>query len=270
MRLSAEYVARMSDDHVSVNRGSWDEDAPNWVERGRQAWALEDPVWGRGNPESEICLLPDVRGLDAIELGCGTAYVSAWLMRRGARVIGLDNSSRQLATARTFQEEFALNFPLVHADAERVPFRDESFDFAISQYGAAIWCDPYRWIPEASRILRPGGRLVFESGTPLVMLCYPSDDDEAPADSQLHRDYFGMHRFEWHDDKGIVDAIEFRLGHGDMIRLLRSCRFEIEDLLELQPPQDVAEETDPYIPLQWARRWPSAEIWKVRRVRQQP
>jgi ubiquinone/menaquinone biosynthesis C-methylase UbiE len=102
-----------------------------------------------------VRLLPDVSGLHVIELGCGTAYVSAWLMRRGARVNGLDNSSRQLATARTFQEEFALHFPLVHADAERAPFADESFDFAISQYGAAIWCDPYRWIPEVSRILRP-------------------------------------------------------------------------------------------------------------------
>lgn len=112
-------------------------------------------------------------------------------MRRGARVVGLDNSSNQLATARKFQAEFDLGFPLVHADAEHAPFADESFAFAISAlsaYGAAIWCDPYRWIPEASRILRPGGRLVFETGSPLVMLCYPTDDDEAPAETRLHRD----------------------------------------------------------------------------------
>ena len=75
-----------ADDHALVNRTSWDEDAPNWVQRGREAWAREEPVWGRGNPESDLHLLPDVAGLDAIELGCGTAYVSAWLMRRGARV----------------------------------------------------------------------------------------------------------------------------------------------------------------------------------------
>lgn len=260
----------MSDDHARVNRDSWDADASNWVERGREAWASEEPVWGRGNLESEIHVLPDVAGLQAIELGCGTAFVAAWLMRRGARVIGLDNSSSQLGTARTFQEEFALHFPLVHADAERAPFADESFDFAISQYGAAHWCDPYRWIPEASRILRPGGRMVFETVSPLVMLSFPTHDDEAPADPQLHRDYFGMHRFEWHDHEGVVDAIEYHLGHGDLIRLLRSCGFEIEDLLELRPPPDAVVETDPYIPLSWARRWPSAEIWKVRKVRAQP
>ena len=260
----------MSDDHARVNRDSWDADASNWVERGREAWASEEPVWGRGNLESEIHVLPDVAGLQAIELGCGTAFVAAWLMRRGARVIGLDNSSSQLGTARTFQEEFALHFPLVHADAERAPFADGSFDFAISQYGAAHWCDPYRWIPEASRILRPGGRMVFETVSPLVMLSFPTHDDEAPADPQLHRDYFGMHRFEWHDHEGVVDAIEYHLGHGDMIRLLRSCGFEIEDLLELRPPPDAVVETDPYIPLSWARRWPSAEIWRLRKVRAQP
>ena len=254
----------MSDHHVLVNRVSWDEDAPSWVERGREAWAQEEPVWARGNPESELHLLPDVAGLDAVELGCGTAYVSAWLMRRGARVVGLDNSSNQLATARRLQAEFGLSFPLVHADAEHAPFADESFDFAISQYGAAIWCDPYRWIPEASRILRPGGRLVFETGSPLVMLCYPTDDDDAPADSQLHRDYFGMHRFEWHRADGTVEDIEFRLSHGDMIRLLLSCGFEIEDLIEIQAPLDGTDH--PYIPLDWARRWPSAEAWRVQKV----
>ena len=261
-----EYGARVPDDHIFVNRASWDEDAPNWVERGREAWARQEPVWGRGNPESELRLLPDVSGLDAIELGCGTAYVSAWLMRRGARVVGLDNSMKQLATARLLQEEFGLRFPLVHADAEQAPFADASFDFAISQYGAAIWCDPYRWIPEASRILRPGGRLVFETGSPLVMLCYPTDDDEAPADSRLHRDYFGMHRFEWHREDGEVDAIEFRLGHGDMIRLLLSCGLEIEGLVEIQAPAG-ASDWPPDIPLAWARRWPSAEAWRARKAR---
>ena len=83
-----------------------------------------------------------------------------------------------------------MRFPLVHADAERAPFADASFDLAISEYGAAIWCDPYRWIPEAARMLRPGGRLFFLGGT-LLMLCYPKDDDEAPAGTTLARDSSG-------------------------------------------------------------------------------
>src|SRR6185436_15132076 len=102
-------------------------------------------------------------------------YISAWLKRLGAKPVGLDNSSKQLATAKMLQGEFDLHFPLVHADGERPPFRDGSFDLAIIEYGAAIWCDPYRWIPEAARMLRPGGRLVFLGHSTLIMLTFPDD-----------------------------------------------------------------------------------------------
>jgi cyclopropane fatty-acyl-phospholipid synthase-like methyltransferase len=56
----------------------------------------------------------DLGGKDVIELGCGAAYVSAWVARRGARVVGIDNSAAQLATARRLQREHGLDFPLLH------------------------------------------------------------------------------------------------------------------------------------------------------------
>jgi len=252
--------------HVAVNRASWDATGEEWVERGRRMWASREPVWGLWeNRESEIGLLPDVAGLDAVELGCGTGYVSAWLMRRGARPIGMDISSAQLATARKLQGEFDLSFPLVQADAERSPFRDESFDLAISEYGASIWCDPYRWIPETARILRPGGKLVFVTGTALMMMCFPTEDESAPADTALHRDYFGMDRFEWHAEDGTAKNVAFQLGHGNMIRLLRSCAFAIDDLIEMQAPEGSRSHIDAGVSLEWARRWPSVEGWKVHR-----
>jgi len=67
----------------------------------------------------------------------------------------------QLRFARQCQTEFELRFPLVLGIGEQVPLRDESFDLVISEYGAATWADPHRWIPEAARLLRPGGELVF-------------------------------------------------------------------------------------------------------------
>jgi hypothetical protein len=76
-----------------------------------------------------------------------TAYVSAWLSRRGARPVGIDNSEAQLQTARSLQGQFAIAFPLLHGNAERVALPDASFDLAISEYGASIGCDPYEWIP---------------------------------------------------------------------------------------------------------------------------
>ena len=91
----------------------------------------------------------------------GTAYVSAWLARRGARPIGIDPSTSQLAIARRFQVEFGLEFPLIQAAGEHVPLADGSVDLVISEYGAAIWADPFDWIPQASRLLRSGGSLIF-------------------------------------------------------------------------------------------------------------
>jgi ubiquinone/menaquinone biosynthesis C-methylase UbiE len=256
----------MTDDHVLVNRQSWDDDAPNWVERGRASWVGE-PSWGLWSvPESELGLLPDVEGLDAVELGCGTGYVSAHLARRGASPVALDNSGQQLATAKRFQDEFDLHFPLVHGDGERLPFRDEAFDFAVSEYGAALWCDPFRWIPEAARVLRSGGRLLFVTGTPIMMLTFRTDDDEAPAEGVLHRDYFDMHRFEWHDEHGAVDSVEFHLTHGDMIRLLRSNGFEVEDLVEIRAPEGAASDHATWVSPEWARRWPSVEAWKAQKT----
>jgi SAM-dependent methyltransferase len=250
-------------DHVRRNRESWDAIAREWVERGRRAWEREEITWGIWSVrESDLGLLPDVKGLDVVELGCGSAYLAAWLARRGGRVVGLDNSAGQLATALTLQREFDVRFPLVQADAERAPFRDESFDLAVSEYGAAIWCDPYVWIPEAARILRSGGRLVFLGNSYLAVLTFP---DAGPAGETLQRDHFGMHRFEWPDSDGAVD---FHITHGEMIRVLRSSGFEIEDLVEVRAPEDAvgaSPPSDPTATAEWSRRWPAEEAWKARK-----
>ncbi|MCP3994314.1 MAG: class I SAM-dependent methyltransferase [bacterium] len=250
-----------SPDYLKQNRVAWDAEAPSYVATGERAWTSE-PSWGIwGVPEKELRLLPDVSGVDVLEAGCGTAYVSAWLARRGARPIGLDNSPQQLATARRLQGEHDLRFPLINGFAERLPFRDESFDFVVSEYGAAIWSDPYRWIPEAARVLRPNGELLFLGNSTLLMLC-TRDGPETPAEPVLHRDFFGMHRFDWPEDD--PPSVEFHLGHGDWIRLLRANDFEIIDLVELRSPADAETRYD-FVTADWAHRWPSEEVWKARK-----
>lgn len=243
-------------DYVKRNEVSWTDQAPRYVDAGRRRWA-EEPSWGIWNiPEADVHLLPDVDGRDTVELGCGTGYVSAWLARLGARPVGVDLTAAQLATARTLQAEFGLGFPLVRAAAEWVPLRAESFDLVISEYGAAIWSDPYRWIPEAARLLRAGGSLVFLGNSYLLSLCVHDDSDEAATD-RLLRPAFGMHRFEWLDDD---DSVEFHLPHGEWIRLLRANGFRIDDLVELQAPAG-ATTPYPFVTGEWAARWPAEEVW---------
>jgi hypothetical protein len=64
-----------------------------------------------------------------------------------------------------------------------------------------------------------------------------------------------------------VENIDLTLGHGAMMRLLRGCGFEIEDLIEIQAPAEATTGSLPFVPLEWAQRWPSAEAWNVRKVR---
>jgi len=248
-------------DYVLRNREHWDSLARDYVASGERHWADPSPSWGIwGVPESDVGMLAgDLADKDAIELGCGTAYVSAWLARRGARVVGIDNSEAQLSTARRLQRQHGLEFPLLHGNAETVPFPDASFDLAISEYGACLWADPNRWLPEAARLLRPGGRLRFLTNGFLLMLCIPDQDGVASTD-RLLRPAFGMHRMEWPDDS----SVEFHLTHGDWIRLLRASGFEIENLIELRPPEGAVTRY-PFVTMEWARKWPCEEVWMARR-----
>jgi SAM-dependent methyltransferase len=252
-------------DHVRINRAMWDDYAPKWVGAAERCWAMRpgEETWGMfGFPESEVRLLPDdLAGLDAIELGCGTGYVSAWMARRGARPVGIDNSSRQLETAARLQAEHGISFPLIHGYAERVPLPDATFDFAISEYGAVLWADPAAWLPEAARLLRPGGRLHVLTNHILSMVATAEDaGEDDPLEERFARSYFRPTRVDWPDGT----SVEFHPTHGEWIRLFRDAGFEILELLEPQASEG-AETGFAWAPAEWARRWPIEEIWKVRR-----
>ena len=249
-----------SSSDAARNREIWTRsNAEHTGAKAREAWAADEISWGIWSvPESEVRVLPELEGKDVVELGCGTGYVSAWLARRGARPIGVDITPAQLDTARTLQQELGLEFPLIEADAADTGLPEASADLVVSEYGASIWVDPYRWIPEAARLLRPGGELVFLCNSTLVILCSPDGDEQ--AGERLVRDQFGLHRLDcW-------DGVEFHLGHGDWVRLLRANGFEILDLVEIQaPPDAVTHEYYDFVTADWARRWPSEEIWRARK-----
>jgi SAM-dependent methyltransferase len=247
-------------DYVAQNVEVWTKaNAEHTGPRAREAWARDEIDWGVFQIlESEVGVLGDVDGLDVVELGCGTAYFSAWLAKRGARPVGVDPTPAQLATAREMQEEFDLEFPLVEAVAEDVPLPDASFDLAVSEYGASIWADPNRWIPEAARLLRPGGRLVFLRNTPISILCMSLEG----ITDRLQRPQTEIARLEWPDTK----EVEFHTSHGELIDLLTGNGFEIERLLELYAPDNATtHEYYGYVTVEWARQWPSEEIWSARK-----
>jgi SAM-dependent methyltransferase len=249
-------------EHVERNVQVWSGDEDYLVESGRRSWASDEPTWGIwGIPERELQVLPALEGKDVVELGCGTAYWSAWLARRGASAVGVDPTPAQLERARSFQAEFGLEFPLIEAPAEQVPLEDASFDLAFSEYGASIWADPYRWIPEAARLLRPGGRLIFLRNSTILVLCTTM---EPPVGETLVRPQRGLHRIDWPD----TGETEFQLAHGDWIDVLRENGFDVERLLELYAPEGAGTHSYyNYVTPEWASKWPAEEIWVARKRR---
>jgi SAM-dependent methyltransferase len=242
---------------VTANREAWTQiNAAYTDDRAYRAWMASEIAWGIFNvPESRLGVLGEVRGLDVVELGCGTAYFSAWLARRGARPVGVDVTAAQLRTARRCQQQTGVVFPLVEADAAHVPLAADRFDLVISECGASLWADPAGWVPEAARLLRPGGRLVFHTISTLNALCRP--ERPGPARDGLQRPQRDAYRIA-----SMSGGVEFHPSHGQWIQILRRSGFVIDALHELYAPPGTADH--PYYELataEWAGKWPAEELW---------
>jgi SAM-dependent methyltransferase len=242
------------------NRNAWDRDADAYQRRHAGHINQPDARWGVWQiPEAELRVLGDVSGKDVLELGCGAAQWSIRLAAMGARMVGLDNSERQLHHAREAQAAADIDFPLVHASAEALPFPDASFDIVFCDHGAMSFADPHRAVPEAARVLRPGGLFTFCHLTPIDWLVYDERSDRNTT-TLLH-DYFELRR--WAEEDG---TISFQLGYGDWIRLFRANGLQVEDLIELRPAENAESTYRDADGRAWARRWPMEEIWKVRKT----
>ena len=253
-------VSGRSASYVRSNRASWNREADGYQrEHAGQLNRFDRPGWGVWQvPDATLEVLVDVRGKDVLEYGCGGGQWSIALARRGARPVGLDLSIRQLEHAKRLMEEAGALVPQVNADAERVPFADASFDVVFCDHCAMTFADPRRTVPEVARILRPGGLFAFNIASPILWLTL-ADGDDAPARAELRRGYFGLRRGTWEG------TVEFQLPYGEWIRLFRSSGFEVLDLIELRPPAHARTTYPDFAPVGWARRWPSENIWKLRR-----
>ncbi|MGD9889998.1 MAG: class I SAM-dependent methyltransferase, partial [Dehalococcoidia bacterium] len=207
---------------------------------------------------SELQILGDVAGKDVLEFGCGAAQWSILLALRGARPVGLDNSERQLDHARELMAAAGVNFPLIHGSAEQVPLPDASFDIVFCDYGAMTFTDPRLSVPEAARLLRPGGLFAFSHLSPVWDMCLSIPDDAIGP--TLVNDYFSLHHF---DD--LAGSITFQLPYGEWIRLFRRNGLIVEDLVEPQPSDTATSTYRDASEHAWARRWPAEMIWKLRK-----
>jgi SAM-dependent methyltransferase len=274
-------------DDLAHNRQLWDRlSAAVSAADGLDRWHGEGIRWGlSGAPEVVLGVLGDVVGRTVVELGCGAAPVSAHLARQGARVISIDLSFAQLSAARSAQEGVrpggaaGPRFRLVQADGEHLPLSDGSADLVVSEHGVAAWCQPQAWVGEVARVLRPGGRLVFLTNSPLSAMCVPAEG--GPATERLLRGPADLQEVRWPGG-----GIEHHPSHGAWIRILSAHGLAVEALHELPepvaprdpgadagidpgPPAGPPPRRDPYgiADAAWTARWPIEDLWVARRRR---
>ena len=113
-------------------------------------------------------LLPDLRGLNVVDLGCGYGWFCRWAQERGAaRVVGLDVSEKMLAQAKATTSAAEITYERVDLESFALP--EASFDVAYSSLVLHYISDVAAFFTKVWRALRPGGRLVFSTEHPIYM-----------------------------------------------------------------------------------------------------
>ena len=221
---------------AQANRSWWDANAEEYYAEHGSTLGDADFLWcPEGLREADAHLLGEVRGKDVLELGCGAAQAGRWLVAQGARVTAFDVSHGQLLVARELDRRTGVSVPTVQADAQRLPFRDASFDVVASAFGAIPFvADSAGTMREVARVLRPGGRFVFSTTHPVRWVFA---DDPGPDGLVVRQPYFDRTPYVEQDGTGTATYVEHHRTLGDRVRELVAAGLELVDLLEPEWPE---------------------------------
>ncbi|GAC69911.1 class I SAM-dependent methyltransferase [Gordonia soli] len=248
-RLLGDVGSQVSE---TANRAWWDSDAAAYHDEHGDFLGADSPggdfVWcPEGLRESSAHLLGDVTDRDVLEIGCGSAPCSRWLIRQGARPVGLDLSRAMLARGVAAMSADGVRVPLVQAGAEHLPFADDSFDIACSAFGAVPFvADSARVMAEAARVVRPGGRWVFAVNHP-IRWAFP--DDPGPEGLIASIPYFNRTPYTEADEDGVLTYVEHHRTLGDRVREIRAAGLVLDDIVEPEWPEGFEREWGQWSPL---------------------
>jgi hypothetical protein len=252
-------------DHVAENRRYWNAMADQWVSGGERAWEQE-ARWGEWQiPNTELPLLADdMHGQRAIELGCGTGYVSAWIRRRGATVYAIDNSDAQLATARRLSAQHGLDdIDECMATQRRSPSR---MAHSTSRSASTARPSGVNRPPGSARRTDCCGPAATSCSSAIIrwLWCAYRSTGRCREANVWNVPTSIWGRMDWRDAIDEPGGIEFNLPISSWTRLFHRIGFDIIDYIEIQAPES-ATGTKSTVTADWAKRFPSEQVWRLKK-----
>lgn len=219
-------------------RRAWDGSADVWedfVEGGKD--------WSRTyvHGAAFLAMVGTVRGSSVLDVGCGQGYFTRILARRGARMVGVDWSSRMIESAQRHEAREPLGIEYRLLDARQIGrvWKRPRFDRVVASMSLMDMPDLDRVLRGIHRALRPGGHLVFSASHPVNTAAVRWERPHPPHGGLVIDRYFDERpgRTAWRMPR-LTRPFTTPFWHRTLetwFMSLRRAGFEIEQLREPRP-----------------------------------
>jgi SAM-dependent methyltransferase len=136
----------------------WEANAETWTRHARAGYDIYRDAL---NTPAFLAILPPVRGLSGLDIGCGEGSNTRQVARLGARMHAIDVAPTFIRHAQAAEKADPLGIVFSVANGASLPFPAEAFDFVVAFMSLMDIPDQPRVLREAERVLRPGGFLQF-------------------------------------------------------------------------------------------------------------
>jgi ubiquinone/menaquinone biosynthesis C-methylase UbiE len=136
----------------------WEKNAEEWTKLSRLGY---DVYRNHVNTPSFLDMLPEVKNLNGLDVGCGEGYNTRLIAKKGAKMTAIDISKTFIKYAKEKERETPLGITYKVASATNLPFEDQSFDFVLSTMTFMDMSNIQKAFSEVSRVLKKGGLFQF-------------------------------------------------------------------------------------------------------------